>query len=37
VDLLTRRLTSSVLLVQALGGGWDSKNIPTRGELMQGQ
>ncbi len=37
VDLLTRRLTSSVLLVQALGGGWDSKNIPTAGELMQGQ
>jgi len=37
VDLLTRRLTSSVLLVQALGGGWDSKNVPTPGELMQGQ
>jgi len=37
VDLLTRRLTSSVLLIQALGGGWDSKNIPTAGELMQGQ
>jgi NodT family efflux transporter outer membrane factor (OMF) lipoprotein len=37
VDLLARRLTSSVLLVQALGGGWDSKNIPTAGELRQGQ
>jgi len=37
VDLLTRRLSSSVLLVQALGGGWDSRNIPTPGELMQGQ
>ena len=37
VDLLTRRLTSSVLLIQALGGGWDSKNIPTPGELRQGQ
>jgi NodT family efflux transporter outer membrane factor (OMF) lipoprotein len=37
VDLLARRLTSSVLLVQALGGGWDSKTIPTAGELTQGQ
>ena len=37
VDLLTRRLTASVLLIQALGGGWDSKNIPAAGELTQGQ
>jgi NodT family efflux transporter outer membrane factor (OMF) lipoprotein len=37
VDLLTRRLTSSVLLIQALGGGWDSKTVPTPTELMQGQ
>jgi NodT family efflux transporter outer membrane factor (OMF) lipoprotein len=37
VDLLTRRLTSSVLLIQALGGGWDSKTVPTPSELMQGQ
>ncbi|HVN04415.1 MAG TPA: efflux transporter outer membrane subunit [Bryobacteraceae bacterium] len=37
VDLLTRRLSSSVLLVQALGGGWNNRNIPTPGELLQGQ
>ncbi len=28
VDLLTRRMVSSVLLVQALGGGWDSSQLP---------
>jgi len=37
VDVLTRRMVASVLLVQALGGGWDSKNVPTPAELMQGQ
>ncbi len=37
VDLLARRMVSDVLLIQALGGGWDSKTIPTPGELMQGQ
>jgi NodT family efflux transporter outer membrane factor (OMF) lipoprotein len=37
VDVLTRRMVSSVLLIQALGGGWDSKNVPAPGELMQGQ
>ena len=35
VDLLSRRMVSSVLLIQALGGGWDSKNIPSSADLMQ--
>jgi len=33
VDLLTRRMVSSVLLVQALGGGWDSSQLPAVSEL----
>jgi NodT family efflux transporter outer membrane factor (OMF) lipoprotein len=28
VDILTRRMTSSVLLVKALGGGWDVSKLP---------
>lgn len=28
VNLLTRRMVSSVLLVEALGGGWDSSQLP---------
>jgi outer membrane protein TolC len=33
VDLLTRRMVSSVLLVEALGGGWDTSQLPAVGVL----
>jgi NodT family efflux transporter outer membrane factor (OMF) lipoprotein len=32
VNLLGRRMTSAVLLVQALGGGWDRSSLPARPE-----
>ncbi|HTW64862.1 MAG TPA: efflux transporter outer membrane subunit [Bryobacteraceae bacterium] len=33
VNLLTRRMVSSVLLVEALGGGWDASQLPAVSEL----
>ncbi len=32
VNILGRRMTSAVLLIQALGGGWDSSSLPARPE-----
>lgn len=32
VNILGRRLASAVLLIQALGGGWERKELPTRPE-----
>jgi NodT family efflux transporter outer membrane factor (OMF) lipoprotein len=36
VDLATRRITSAVLLIKALGGGWDDSQLPGT-EQMQGR
>lgn len=36
VDILTRRTTSTVLLIQALGGGWDASQLPTVKEIIAG-
>ena len=33
LDLKTRRMVASVLLIQALGGGWDESKLPTEKEV----
>jgi NodT family efflux transporter outer membrane factor (OMF) lipoprotein len=35
VNILGRRMASAVLLIQALGGGWDRSNLPDRPESPQ--
>jgi outer membrane protein TolC len=37
VNLLTRRYTASVLLIQALGGGWTTAQLPTEQNLRAPQ
>jgi outer membrane protein TolC len=32
VNILGRRMASAVLLIEALGGGWDRSNLPARPE-----
>jgi NodT family efflux transporter outer membrane factor (OMF) lipoprotein len=37
VSLLSRRMTSSVALVKALGGGWDTSSLPSATDLLAKQ
>jgi NodT family efflux transporter outer membrane factor (OMF) lipoprotein len=34
VSILTRRMSASVLLIEALGGGWDTSKLPTAKSLV---
>jgi outer membrane protein TolC len=35
VDLRIQQMTASVQLVEALGGGWDSSQLPTQKDVAQ--
>jgi len=37
VNILTRRMSASVLLIEALGGGWDTSILPTLHQVAQGK
>jgi len=37
IGIERRRMESSVLLIKALGGGWDAKSLPTERELVAGR
>ena len=36
VNLRSQQITSSVQLIEALGGGWDRSQLPSGGELVAG-
>jgi NodT family efflux transporter outer membrane factor (OMF) lipoprotein len=37
LSILTRRMSASVLLIEALGGGWNSSKLPAVNELKSGR
>lgn len=37
VDILTRRMTASVLLIEALGGDWNTSALPSRDAIVHGK